>query len=108
MKTGVPHGFSAEDAKKYGLKEAVVLFRLNLKLNILISDGVDVEEHHGIIWARLPIEELQKDMPYFSKPLLRRCLARLCEAGVVRKGNFNKSAMDTTSWLAVVPRNDLI
>jgi hypothetical protein len=93
------HHLNTEDADKYGPIAAIVLN--NIKYWICKNKANHRHFHDGRTWTYNSIEAFHKIFHYLSIWQIRRVLDKLVKAGVLLKGNFNKSKYDRTLWYAL-------
>lgn len=95
------HHFKIEEAKKYGIEKAIILYNIRFwldknranKKNIFNKDGVDY------FWTYNSSSAYGELFPYMAESSIRRYLVELeVEDGVLISGNFNKIGYDRTKW----------
>jgi hypothetical protein len=92
------HSFDINLACQYGVQEALLITHFifwishNKRLKRNFKDGR--------YWMYQTQEEMVAHFPYLSRKQIMRILDRLVEKGVIIKGNYNKLAMDHTTWYA--------
>lgn len=52
-------------------------------------------------WSYQTVEDIQKQLPYFSVSQIRRFIAKLVKMKILKKGNFNKKSNDHTTWYSL-------
>lgn len=57
--------------------------------------------HDGLVWTYNSIEAFKKYFPYWSTDQIKLVIKKAIEAGLVQKGNYNKTTYDRTSWYAL-------
>lgn len=99
------HHFKIEDAKKYGIEKAIILYNIRFWLdrnrannkNIFNKDGVDY------FWTYNSSTAYGELFPYMAESSIRRYLVELeTEDGVLISGNFNKAGYDRTKWYTTI------
>ena len=93
------HRFFIEDAKEYGIEEAIIL--ANFKYWIDINTEKEVNFFDGRYWVYNSIKELNNRYPYMSEPKIRRVIDSLVKKGVLIKGNYNSNTYDRTLWYSI-------
>lgn len=97
--------FYVEDAKKYGVEEAVLLANLRFWCEKNLANQRNLHECcDGKVrpWTYNSVQAWGKLFPYWSDSKIRRLLDKLYESGAVDKGNFNKHSYDRTLWYTVL------
>ncbi|MHC4618587.1 MAG: hypothetical protein ACYTEQ_12645 [Planctomycetota bacterium] len=94
------HHFDIEDARKYGVIPAVILY--NVKFWVLKNKANDRHFHDGRTWSYNSRKAFKAIFPYLSVGQIRHALEKLMMAGVLLKGNYNKVRYDRTLWYALV------
>jgi len=98
------HNFDIDDAKKYGLTKAVVLYTLKnwIVYKNRIKGGLhQAEDEKYYYFAYASGRALQEQMPYLSDESIRKALKSLVDDGVLIIGEFNKLKYDRTKWYAL-------
>jgi len=93
------YSFDVEHAKKYGLREAVIL--KNLMYWIVKNKANDKHNHDGRTWTYNSIKAFETLFPFLTGKQIRTALDNLVASGVVIKGNYNATAYDRTCWFAL-------
>ena len=94
------HHFDVEDAVKYGVEKAVILY--NLKFWITRNLANEKHRHDERTWTYNSAEAFAKLFPYFNAQKIARLLRQLEDAGVIVSGNYNLAGYDQTKWYAFV------
>jgi hypothetical protein len=89
------HGFSRSNARKWGVKEAVVLRFLAYHIR------KSKNEREGRRWYYNPISALKLRYPYIPRSTLADILKRAREQKLVITGSFNKYLYDRTCWYSM-------
>lgn len=92
------HSFSVDHAARYGLKEAIMI--ANFQFWILKNRANGKHQYDGRTWTYNSTKAFGELFAYMSEHQCRRTLDSLVEQGVLRKGNYNSSPYDRTSWFA--------
>ncbi len=110
-----PHSFFPEDAKKYGLTKAVLLYNIKFwcettkkriksykKENIRKSLN-NIHEHNGKLyfWAYLKPDKMKERCPYISDRVIRNNLQKMAENGVVISDNFSNGNDNRLKWYTI-------
>lgn len=93
------HMFDVDIAIKYGVNVAILLEYLNF----WISKNKANEKHFydGTYWTYNSIKAFHDLFPYLSERQIMNTLNKMCELGLIKKGNYNKSSYDRTCWYAL-------
>ena len=89
--------FRKNVAMQFGIPAAVIAeFLWNLYLN----EGYDDEKKlfHGCYWCRCSQITLMYEFPFLSRHMIQDALAVLRRKNMIRKGCYNESRFDNTSW----------
>lgn len=100
------HFFDTEDAKRYGILEAIIIS--NFKFWITQNKANRKNYHDGRTWTYNSIQALTELFPYASIGQVRRAIERLVESGVLAKGCYNETPYDRTAWYAFADENEHI
>jgi len=90
------HNFDIDDAKKYGLSEAVILS--NFQFWIAKNHANQRHFYDGRTWTYNSIKAMEELFPYMSNGQIRRAVDSLVQQGVLVRGNYNQSPYDRTTW----------
>lgn len=99
------HSFDTEDAKKYGVIEAIVLS--NFRFWISHNKANKRHFYDGRFWTFNSVSAFEELFPYLTYNQIRRVIENLCNAGVLITGNYNNSSYDRTKWYAFFDEMDL-
>jgi hypothetical protein len=99
------HHFNIEDAKKYGITEAVILH--NIRFWVAKNKANQTHFYEEQYWTYNSIAAFTELFPYLTVDQIRRALESLEKAGAIKTGNFNQSPYDRTKWYSVIPQIDL-
>ena len=92
------HTFSVHLAAKFGIECAILIHHFqhwiehNKRLGRNFFDGRT--------WTYQTLKEIAAHYPYLNEFKVCRLLKKLVDAGVLIKGNYNKSKFDQTQWYA--------
>ena len=92
--------FSIENAKKYGVDEAIFLENLLFWIKQNRANGRNFID--GYYWTYNSVTAFQELFPFWSKPQLRRIIDKLEKEKVIKAGEFNESSYDRTKWYTVI------
>ena len=92
------HSFDIEIAEKYGVSEAILL--QHLWFWIEKNKANEVNFYDGTYWTYNSAKAFVKLFPYMTQRQIQNALKRLKEKGIIKTGNYNKSAYDRTLWYA--------
>lgn len=96
------HSFNIEQAKEYGMAEAVLLWSFKFWLTKNKANGHNF--HEGLYWTYNSIEAYTEMFPYLTASKIRKALAHLEDEGILASGNFNKVKFDRTKWYALTEK----
>lgn len=96
------HSFNIEQAKEYGMAEAVLLWSFKFWLTKNKANGHNF--HEGLYWTYNSIEAYTEMFPYLTASKIRKALAHLEDEGILVSGNFNKVKFDRTKWYALTEK----
>lgn len=92
------HSFDVDNARKYGLHEAILIN--HFEFWIVKNIGNKRHIYDGKVWTYNSIPAFEAVFPYLSYKQIRRSLEILIQAGVLVRGNYNPITYDRTSWFA--------
>lgn len=92
------HHFDIDIAEKYGVNAAIILD--NMYFWIKKNEANNVNFYDGCYWTYNSVKAFCELFPYLSKSQITTALKKLEAAGVIKTGNYNKSAYDRTTWYA--------
>jgi len=98
MKTTVHH-FDTEDAQRYGIREAIILYNIRHWLDKNKANDKNIID--GRVWTYNSASAFADLFQYMTEPQIRRSLKRLLEDGILIKGEYNKQNYDRTSWYSI-------
>lgn len=96
--TMAEHHFDIDIAEKYGVNAAIILN--NMYFWIKKNEANNVNFYDGCYWTYNSVKAFCDLFPYLSKSQITTALKKLEAAGVIKTGNYNKSAYDRTTWYA--------
>lgn len=91
--------FDVEVAKEVGIIAAVLFQHIAFWCQHSYANGTNYYE--GRYWTYNSIKAFREIFPYLSKSQVDTALKKLVDAGLIVKGNFNKSTYDRTAWYAL-------
>lgn len=94
------HHFDVDDAKTYGLEEAIFIDHLAHWIRGNRYRGVNLRE--GRTWTYNSVRAYLLHFPYWSQDTIRRVITSLIEKNVIMRGEFNENPYDRTKWYAFV------
>lgn len=92
------HSFDIDNAKSYGIIEAVLIDNLSFWIEKNKANGRHFYE--GRYWTYNSAKAFADLFPYLSVNQVRRALDSLERHEIIVRGNFNQSAYDRTAWYA--------
>ena len=94
------HYFDFEHAKKYGVKEAIVLQNIIFWVSINLSKAKNFR--YGRYWMYCSVRQFKTDFhPYFSTSQIRTILKSLEKQNVIIKRNLNVRNYSNPDWFTV-------
>ncbi len=106
--------FNTEDAKKYGVDEAIMLY--NFKFWIKKNKANKKHQHECEIegkksrryWTYNSQEAFIEQFPFWNRNQIRRILKSLIDQKTIITGNFNTTGFDRTTWYALYDEENSI
>jgi len=94
------HSFNIEEAKKYGIEKAILLYNLRFWLdkNKANRKNVYIKNDTEYFWTFNSASAFLEIFPYMSESSIKRWLTELEKDGIILTGNFNKRKNDRTKW----------
>lgn len=103
MSATIHHSFNPEEAKKYGINQAIILQTLRLWLNYkqkIEKGSYKVNgKYYWFVYASC--RALEKQLPYMSKTTINKATKTLVDSGILLTGSFNKIGWDKTLWYTI-------
>lgn len=93
------HCYNVEDAIKYGIGEATILYNFRFWINHNKANKTNQKD--GRFWTFNSIPSMIEIMPEFTYDMMRRALERLKKKGILIEGVFNKLKLDKTRWYTI-------
>lgn len=90
------HHFRVEDAQKYGVNAAILLY--NITFWVLKNKANDRHFYDGKHWTYNSIKAFNALFPYMTEKQIRIALEKLESEGAIETGNYNKDKYDRTKW----------
>jgi hypothetical protein len=97
--TNPVHSFLIEDAEKYGVECAIMLY--NLRYWCEKNRANEKNFHDGYYWTYNSKRAFTVLFPYWTERQIRTILDKLRESGAIKVGNYNQNGYDRTLWYAV-------
>lgn len=94
------HHFNIEDAQKYGIECAILLYNIRYWVNKNKANGKHF--YDGRYWTYNSAKAFSELFPYLSKTQISRHLRKLEDMGVLVSGNYNSVAYDKTKWYTII------
>lgn len=94
------YSFETQDAEKYGLDSAVMLYNLRFWLNTNKANKANI--HDGFVWTYNSTTAFVQLFPFWNEQKIWRILSKLEKLGVIKSGNYNKASYDRTKWYTIV------
>lgn len=92
--------FDKDDAIKYGVEAAVLLYNLKFWIKKNKANGKNFIDGH--YWTYNSREAFEKLFPFWDLRKIGRILLELENIGVIMSANYNKSKWDKTKWYCLV------
>lgn len=92
------HSFDKDIAVAYGLPEAIILNHMQFWIEQNAANNLNY--HDGAFWTYNTTKAYSEIFPYFSQRQIQCALKHLRDEGILKTGNYNKSAYDRTLWYA--------
>jgi hypothetical protein len=92
------HSFDKDIAVAYGLPEAIILNHMQFWIEH--NEANKVNYHDGSYWTYNTAKAYAEIFPYLSQRQIQCALKHLRVEGILKTGNYNKSAYDRTLWYA--------
>jgi uncharacterized phage protein (TIGR02220 family) len=102
--------FDQQDAERYGVEEAVMLYNLRFWCDKNRANGKNIHEARDgqqRAWTYNSVRAFQDLFPFWTAAKVRRILQKLYDAGAIDRGHFNKVAYDRTLWYTVMTEESL-
>lgn len=93
------HLFNVDEAVKYGVEKAVIIY--NLRYWLEKNKANDTNKHDGYYWTYNSAKAFSELFPYFKERKIARLLTQLEEENVILAGHFNKKGYDRTKWYSM-------
>lgn len=93
------HSFKIEDAVKYGVESATILYNLRFWLDKNKANNHNI--HDGRVWTYNTQEAWGKLFPYLTRRQIQKNIKKLADDGILLKGNYNKNRFDKTVWYSL-------
>lgn len=97
------HNFDVEDAVKYGVNRAIVLYTIKNWIDYKARNKKGLhkaEDGNSYYFAYASASALSEKIPYLSKSAINDALNYFIENKILIKGKFNKMKWDKTLWYA--------
>lgn len=102
MENNTLHTFDVNEAKKYGLIEAIILNIIREKLELNIEKKQNIIDDR--VWVTESIKELEKSFPYFKEHQIRYYIQSLAKQNKVIIANNNKNRHDRTQSYSIIEK----
>lgn len=93
------HLFDVNVACQVGVV-AAILFQ-NIAYWCQHSQANGTNYHDGMFWTYNTVKAFKAIFPYLSSKQIDTSIKKLVDAGLIVKGNYNKSSYDRTTWYAI-------
>lgn len=93
--------FESKVANEVGVNAAIILQNISFWCSKNRANGRNY--HEGLYWTYNTDEAWAKLFSFLTKDQVRYALKKLVDAGLIKKGCFNKNTRDRTSWYAITP-----
>lgn len=92
------HSFDKDIAVAYGLPEAIILNHIQFWIEQ--NEANKLNYYDGSYWTYNTTKAFAEIFPYLSQRQIQCALKHLRDEGILKTGNYNKSAYDRTLWYA--------
>jgi len=92
------HSFDVNEAREYGVDAAIII--RHLRFWIIKNKADNKNQHDGRTWTYGSVKSFTEVFVYWSEAQVRQTLKKLLARKVLRKGNYNKTEYDRTTWYA--------
>lgn len=92
------HSFDKDIAVAYGLPEAIILNHIQFWIEQ--NEANKLNYFDGSYWTYNTTKAFAEIFPYLSQRQIQCALKHLRDEGILKTGNYNKSAYDRTLWYA--------
>ncbi len=92
------HQFNTDEAVRYGLVEAILLYHIRFWLEKNRADGVNI--HDGRVWTYMPITSLTAVFAYLTERQIRYAINHLLQEGILISDYFGDKR-DRTKWYSL-------
>ena len=100
------HSFDKDIAVQYGLAEAIILNHMLYWIEQNEANRANFND--GSYWTYNTSKAYSEIFPYLSQRQIQIALKNLREQGILKTGNYNKSAYDRTLWYAFTEKGKSI
>lgn len=90
------HSFDTDDAKKYGVDQAIILSNLRFWLDHNKANNTNIRD--GYVWTFNSSAAFAELFPYWSSNKIQKMLKKMESDGIIITGSFNKRGYDRTKW----------
>ncbi len=88
--------FNETIANQFGVNAAIILQNFAFWINRNKENGSNLKD--GKHWTYITLKGLKEKFPFLSSDKIRYSISKLIDAGILTKGNFNKTKYDRTLW----------
>jgi hypothetical protein len=92
------HSFDPDIAQRVGVHAAVIYQNIFWWTQKNAANGKHIKD--GYVWTFNSRTAFAKLFPYLTESQIKTALLKLCESGLVIKGEYNASSYDRTNWYA--------
>jgi len=93
------HSFEIDDAKKYGVLAATILYNIRFWLTKNLANKKNIYE--GRVWTYNSVRAFSELFSYATPKQIRKALDDLKSYNVLLTGNFNQNRYDRTLWYSL-------
>lgn len=94
--TRLNHSFSLEHAELYGVDCAILI--AHFQFWVEQNQRLERNFHDDRTWVYQTQKEIASIYPYWNEDQVYKIIKKLINFGVLRKGNYNKTPFDKTTW----------
>lgn len=93
------HSFNIEDAERFGVYKAVLLYNIRFWLDKAKANKSNIND--GYYWTYNSSRAFSELFPYMKSGSIKNWLKELEEEGILLSGNFNARGYDRTKWYTI-------
>jgi len=91
--------FDSEDAKKYGVNSAIILYSLRFWLKKNRANGKNI--HDGYVWTYNSLNAWSDIFPFFTAKQVRTAIDKLVSCGKVKTGDYSNDRFKRSKYYTI-------